>query len=173
MRLLPVRRSGFALLAVLVLSPLGLLATTSAEANDVTNVVSTVGSTTFFGAIHTDDIAFVDTHVFDVAGAVSANVSLITIGDGGNAIDFLGADLNGISLSLSPNGFLETGSLADSLFTGPLVLTVRGRSGAGGGTFASYSGTLNVAYAPEPSPLLLLGLGIGGLGLAGGAPRRL
>lgn len=150
---------------------LGLFATTSARANDVTNVVSAVGSTTFFGAIHTDDIEFVDTHRFEVSGVLSANVSLITIGDGANAIDFLGADLNGVALSLSPHGFLETGALGDTPFSGPLVLTVRGRSGAAGGIFASYSGTLNVAYAPEPSPLLLLGLGIGGLGLAGGAPR--
>lgn len=161
------------LMQILALSSaaLGFVDATSARANDVTNVVSGVGSTSFFGAIHTDDIDFVDSHRFEVTGILSANVSLITIGDGASAIDFLGADLNGVALTLSPHGFLETGSLGDTPFSGPLVLTVRGRSGASGGVFASYSGTLNVAYAPEPSPLLLLGLGLGGLGLAGGAPR--
>lgn len=144
----------------------GLLGATNAGANDVSNAISLVGGTNFFGALHTDDIDFTDTFTFDVSGAISANVSLITIGSGANNLDFVSADLNGIALSLSTNGFLESGSLGDTTFTGPLVLTVRGRSGAMGGTFASYSGTLNAAIIPEPSTALLMGFGLSGLGLA-------
>jgi hypothetical protein len=46
---------------------------------------------------------------------------------------------------------------------------VRGRSGATGGTFASYSGTINVTIIPEPSTAYLMGLGL--VGLAIGARR--
>jgi len=145
---------------------IALFGATSARANNVDNSISLVGGTNFFGALHTDNIDFTDTFTFDIGGAISANVSLITIGSGANNIDFVSADLNGIALSLSANGFLESGSLGDTLFTGPLVLTVRGRSGATGGTFASYSGTLNAAIIPEPSTSLMMGLGLVGLGLA-------
>ena len=145
---------------------MALLGATNAAANDVDNSISLVGGTNFFGALHTDNIDFTDTFTFDIGGAISANVSLITIGSGASNIDFVSADLNGIALSLSTNGFLETGSLGDTTFTGPLILIVRGRSGATGGTFASYSGTLNATIIPEPSSALLMGLGLGGLGLA-------
>jgi hypothetical protein len=141
---------------------LGTFGATNARANDVDNDIVIMGGTNFFGALHTDNIDFTDTFTFTIGGAVSANVSLITIGNGANNIDFLSADLNGVMLTLTPNGFLESGFLGDTDFTGPLVLTVRGSSDAAGGTFASYSGTMNVI--PEPSVALLMGLGLGGLG---------
>ncbi|MEZ4282619.1 MAG: FxDxF family PEP-CTERM protein [Myxococcota bacterium] len=151
-------------LAVL-LTGLGALAP-AARANDVNNDIVLSGGTNFFGALHTDDADFTDTFTFTIDGAVSANVSLVTIGEGASNIDFLSADLNGIALTLDPNGFFESGFLGTTDFTGPLVLTVSGRSGATGGVFASYSGTINVTIIPEPSTSLLMGLGLGGLAFA-------
>lgn len=142
----------------------GLIGASSARANDVSNDITLVGGTNFYGALHTDNLDFTDTFTFDIAELLTANVSLITIGSGANNIDFLSADLNGIELTLTPNGFLESGYLADTDFTGPLVLTVRGSSDAAGGIFASYSGTINVTIIPEPSTALMMGLGLAGLG---------
>ena len=138
----------------------------AASANNVNNEIVLSGGTNFFGALHTDDLDFVDTFTFSIDGAVSANVSLVTIGEGASNIDFLSADLNGFPLTLGPNGFFESGFLADTDLTGPLVLTVTGRSGATGGIFASYSGTINVTIIPEPSTTLLMGLGLTGLAFA-------
>lgn len=155
-------------LAVLI-GCVALIGASSARADTVNEFITLVGGTNFFGGVHTDNIDFTDTFTFEIDGAVSANVSLITIGDGldsANNIDFVGADLNGIELTLSPTGSLEYASLATTNFTGPLLLTVRGRSGAEGGVNASYSGTINVAIIPEPSTTLMMGLGLVGLGFA-------
>jgi hypothetical protein len=145
-----------------------LLGATTASANNVDNTITLSGGTNFFGALHTDNLDFTDTFTFNLAGPLLANASLITIGSGANNIDFVSADINGVMFTLTANGFLESGSLADTAFTGPLVLTVQGRSDASGGTFASYSGTLNVI--PEPSVVFMMGLGLVGLGLAGRSP---
>lgn len=144
-----------------------LLAATGAEANNVIVNQTLTGGTTYYGALHTDDADFEDTFNFlDVAGSVLTSVSLSTIGSGAQNIDFLSATLNDVPLTLSANGFFETGFLNDTVLTGPLVLKIRGKSGATGGIFASYSGTLNVGVVPEPSTALLMGLGLGGLVLA-------
>lgn len=142
---------------------------TGAMANDVNNMIVPAGGTTFFGALHTDGFDFTDVFTFNVAGAVSANMSLITIGAGTSNIDFVSADLNGTAVTLTPNGFVEVGSLGDTLFNGPLVLTVKGKSGAAGGTFASYSGTINVTAVPEPGTYGLL---LAGLAAVGFVSRR-
>lgn len=166
-------RMGRGAAATILAMGLGALtAAPEASANNVANEIVLVGGTNFFGALHTDSIDFVDTFTFKLDGAISANVSLVTIGSGANNIDFASAELNGVALTLSPNGFLETGSLGDTLFTGPLVLTVRGASGATGGIFASYSGTINVTIIPEPSSALMMGLGLSGLALAGRRSAR-
>lgn len=145
------------------------IASTGVFANNVNNAIDIVGGTTFFGALHTDNFDFTDVFTFNIAGPVVTSASLITIGAGLNNIDFLTADLNGVSLTLSPTGFMETAvTMSELNLAGPLILTVTGHSGAGGGTFASYSGTLNVnAVSPVPEPetyaMLLAGLGIMGM----------
>jgi hypothetical protein len=145
------------------------IASTGAFANDVSNNIIVAGGSTFFGALHTDNADFTDVFNFiNIAGPVTANASLITIGSGFNNIDFVSANLNGSPLTLSPNGFLETGMIGDTFLTGPLVLTVTGKSAAAGGTFASYSGTMNV---PEPQTWALLLAGVVGIALI--ARRRL
>ena len=147
---------------------LGTVATsTTAFANNITVDVALTGGTTFFGATHTDNLDFTDTFTFTGLGSLMTNASLITIGVGFNNIDFISADINGFALTLSPNGYFETGLLSDTLLTAPLVLTVIGKSGAAGGIFASYSGTLNVTplSVPEPASGLLLGAGIAGIGI--------
>lgn len=144
-----------------------LLAAAGAQANNVINPdIAITGGTTFYGALHTDNIDFTDVFTFSVEGSVLANLSLTTIGSGAQNIDFVSATLNGVPVTLSPNGFVETGSLGDTALTGPLVLTVTGKSGAANGIFATYSGTINVTVVPEPSTALLMGLGLGGLVLA-------
>jgi hypothetical protein len=149
----------------------------NANANDVSNNITGLGDTTFFGALHTDNFDFTDVFTYTVAGPVTVNASLVTIGSGLQNIDFLTASLNGVALTLSPNGFLETGSTVGDLnLNGPLVLTVTGKSGAAGGTFASYSGTMNVKLVPVPAAWALLASGLGVLGTfvrrSQGAGRR-
>jgi len=141
-------------------------AASEAGANDVNTNILLQGGTNFYGALHTDALDFTDVFTFDAVGSVIANLSLTTIGSGAQNIDFLSADLNGVAVTLSPNGFVETGSLGDTVLDGPLVLTIRGRSGATGGVFASYAGTLNATIVPEPTIAVLMGLGLGGLGFA-------
>ena len=148
----------------LLVGCVGLIGASSARANDVITNITLSGGTNHFGAVHFDNLDFTDTFNIAIGELVTANVSLITIGSGASNIDFLGADLNGFELTLTPNGFLETAFLEDTDITGPLVLTVRGRSGATGGVFASYAGTINVTIIPEPSTALMMGLGLVGLG---------
>lgn len=154
---------GRAALAVLI-GCVGLIGASSARANDVTTDIVLSGGTNHFGAVHFDNLDFTDTFNIDIGELLTANVSLITIGSGASNIDFSSADLNGVALTLTANGFLESGYLEDTDFTGPLVLTVRGSSDAAGGVFASYAGTINVTIIPEPSTALMMGLGLVGLG---------
>ena len=142
---------------------------TGALANDVNNDITGLGGTTFFGALHTDSFDFVDVFTFNVVGPVNASASLVTIGfTPTQNINFLTATLNGNPLTLSPNGNIETGATVGELsLTGPLVLTVTGQSGASGGQFASYSGTMNVTAVPEPGTLALLFAGLGGIQVMG------
>ena len=147
---------------------------TEARANNVVDFPLVIGGTSTFGAIHFEPLPFTDTFTFAVAGSLTANGSLVTIGfTPGQNIDFLSADLNGSAyvFPLSP-GSVELGFLFDTPFVGPLVLTVNGITDAIEGCLASnscasYSGTLNVTSisVPEPASLMLLGAGLAGIGI--------
>ena len=140
-----------------------------ALANNVNNTIAVSGGTIFFGALHTDSDPFTDTFDFNnVLGPVLANASLVTIASAlvpGQNIDFASATLNGIALTLTPTGGFEYAfTPADLGLTGPLQLVVTGTTGAGGGVFSSYSGTLNVTQIPEPGTWALMLSGLSGIG---------
>lgn len=142
--------SSFVLLGLLA------LASVSARANDVNNNVALSGGTSFFGALHTDGADFTDVFTFTVAGGYTVNGGVATFGSGTSNIDFTSADINGIPLVLSPTGVFESALTGGSLnVTGPIILTVKGKSGAAGNQFASYSGTLNAVPVPEPTTCVL------------------
>jgi len=138
----------------------------SALANNVNNVVAVSGGTIYFGALHTDSDPFTDTFVFSVLGSVLASASLVTIGfTPAENIDFTSATLNGTPLTLVSAGPVDSGYTASELsLTGPLQLVVTGTTGAGGGVFSSYAGTLNVTAIPEPGTWALMLTGLSGLG---------
>lgn len=148
---------------------------TGALANDVNNTIGVSGGTIFFGALHTDNAPFTDTFDFNnVLGSVLASASLVTIGfTPAQDINFTSATLNGNPLSLSPNGPIESGfTLAQLGLTGPLQLVVTGTTGAGGGVFSSYSGTLNVTQIPEPGTYALMLAGLSGIGFMARRQKR-
>ena len=144
-------KHGFlALLGVLALS------VASVQANDVNNNIVLSGGTNYFGALHTDGADFTDVFNFNMDGQqVKVSGSLFTFGAGTQNIDFVSAEINGQPLILSGVGLNETGTTGgDLMVTGPILLTVKGKSGAAGGSFAAYSGTINVMAVPEPSTCL-------------------
>ncbi len=153
------------------------VASSAALANNVNNSITVTGGSTPFGALHTDSFDFTDVFTFNVTGTFFTNASLITIGfTPTQNIDFTGAVLTGtpggpFSLSLSPAGQIETGvTLSQVVLTGPIYLTVTGKTGATGGAFSSYSGTLNVTPVPEPETYALMLAGLGVIGFV--AARR-
>ena len=138
-----------------------------ALANNVNNTIAVSGGTIFFGALHTDSDPFTDTFDFNnVIGSVLASASLVTIGfTPAENIDFTSATLNGTPLTLVSAGPVDSGYTASELsLTGPLQLVVTGTTGAGGGIFSSYSGTVNVTAIPEPGTWALMLTGLSGLG---------
>lgn len=147
-----------------------------AEDNAVTNIDLSSG-TAFFGTLHFQAGAFTDTFSFvnpPAGPAYDVSGSLVSIAlSGGQNIDFYSADLNGVPFVLSPNGAFEFGSLSASGVTGPLMITVSGlATGVGGGSAASYSGTLNVTPVPEPETYALMLAGLGAIGFMASRRRR-
>src|SRR5262245_24702901 len=86
-----------------------VLASSAAMANNVVVNQSLTGDTTYYGALHTDNADFEDQFNIDVSGELFVSASLTTIGAGAQNIDFTSAELNGNPITLSPNGFVETG----------------------------------------------------------------
>ncbi|MDO9310382.1 MAG: FxDxF family PEP-CTERM protein [Nitrosomonas sp.] len=150
-------------------------ASTGSLANDVDNDITASGGTNFFGVVHTDSFDFTDTFTFNVSPSNSPWLADAFLGTTNllssvHNIDFTSATLNGVPLTLSPTGDVESGSLPATIFAnGPLVLTVTGHSGATGGQFASYAGTMNISPIPEPETYAML---LAGLGLIGFSARR-
>jgi hypothetical protein len=140
------------------------LVSNGAVANDIEYFAPVSEGTSFFAALHSDDSDFIDVFTFDIAGPVRVSVALSTEGAGLANIDFESADLNGEALTLSPVGFTEDGELLAVDLMGPLVLTVTGQSGAGEGTFATYSGMLEIELIPEPGAAALNLAALGAIG---------
>lgn len=117
-----------------------------------------------FGNNSVTDAVFSDVYNFmlPVAGATSASFS--TIGtDPMTNINFTSATLNGVSITLSPNGVFEFGQLIGlATARGAQQLVINGTSGGVG----SYGGTLSFvpALVPEPAAWALMIMGFGGVG---------
>ena len=139
-----------------------------ASANNVTTDATLDNGTAGFTITHFDSNPFTDTITFANMANVSAAASIITINLGaGQNINFTGATLNGVDLTLgSANGgqveFAYTASPVQSM--GDLTLVVMGTTDATAGVNSTYSGTMNVTAVPEPETYALMLAGLGAIG---------
>jgi hypothetical protein len=155
------------LAATLAFSSAAALAAPVPTYIDVTVTGSGPTWTAEYGASHTAG-DFIDVYTFlpsSVTGLTDISFYNFARSTAFN-ITFTGAELSGVPIPYTNSGgvgFSFGGLIAD--FTGPLVLTISGTSGATG----SYAGTLNVSAVPEPETYAMM---LGGLGLLGFMARR-
>lgn len=120
-----------------------------------------------FTVTHSAD--FTDEYIFTPTfPSTLVTASLITIGiTASENIDFTSVWLNGIELTKTSGAAgLETAyTAAPTALTGPITLTVNGKSGDN----ATYSGTFNLTVVPEPESYALM---LAGLGVVGYISRR-
>lgn len=146
---------------------------TEVRANNITQVTSLL-PINLIAAVHTDSNDFTDTFTFNGSGSYLVSGSTVALlGNVGltpqTNINFTSVTLNGYALNLSPTGVFEYAyNYSPFSFNGPLILEVRGTTGATGSLFgqrSGYAGTLFAKSVPEPASLILLGAGLAGLGI--------
>jgi hypothetical protein len=158
------------LIVAVVMAAMAVVAT-EVRANNISTSTSLLTINPIF-ARHTDSISFTDRFTFTGTGSYLAGVVLTTIGYTPQTnINFTSVTLNGNALTLTGPNIFESAytPLPLSFINGPLVLVVKGTTGATAWSNSTYAGTLTAipgsASVPEPASLILLGAGLAGIGI--------
>jgi hypothetical protein len=158
------------LIVAVVMAAMAVVAT-EVRANNI-NYSGSLSLVNPIFANHTDSNSFTDRFTFTGSGSYLAGVLLTTWGPTTQTnINFTSVTLNGYALTLTGPNIFESAytPLPLSFFNGPLVLVVKGTTGATAWINSTYAGTLSAipgsASVPEPASLILLGAGLAGIGI--------